>query len=312
MSKLALVIGITGGFGGHVARALRRRGWTLRALMRDPSKLPTDLEGVETVTGDAADADAVRDAMAGAKLVVYGANVPYQRWQREAFALLEVTVAAAEQCGARILFPGNVYNYDPADGPTLAEDAPQHAPTRKGRIRVAMEERLEQAAQNGAKVLVLRCGDYFGTGSPSSWMNEIIKRRRDGGWRFTSPGAPDVPHAFAYLPDVAETAARLLEEADSLGDFEVFHFRGHHATLAELEAALTEVIADDALARGRMPWWLLTLASPFVPMLRELREMRYLWEHDVALDDAKLRAAIGTPPLTPITEALATTLGLPA
>jgi NADP-dependent 3-hydroxy acid dehydrogenase YdfG len=39
--KKALVMGITGGFGGHVAQALADRGWSLKALLRDPAKLPS-------------------------------------------------------------------------------------------------------------------------------------------------------------------------------------------------------------------------------------------------------------------------------
>jgi len=37
MSKLALVIGATGSFGGHAAAALLKHGWTVRALARDPA-----------------------------------------------------------------------------------------------------------------------------------------------------------------------------------------------------------------------------------------------------------------------------------
>ncbi len=35
-SRIALVLGITGGVGGATAEALARHGWTIRALARDP------------------------------------------------------------------------------------------------------------------------------------------------------------------------------------------------------------------------------------------------------------------------------------
>jgi nucleoside-diphosphate-sugar epimerase len=56
------------------------------------------------------------------------------------------------------------------------------------------------------------------------------------------------------------------------------------------------------------PWWLLTLASPFVATFREMREMRYLWREPVRMDNTRLIAALGREPHTPLDEALEATL----
>ncbi len=306
----ALVIGLTGGFGGAVARALRARGWKITALMRDPSRRPDDLPDVEVVQGDAGDAELVSRLGARVELVVYGANVPYTRWRVDALPLLEPTAAAAERHGVRILFPGNIYNFAADAGPQLDETTPQEPTTAKGRVRVEMERRLHQAAERGARVLVLRCGDFFGEAAPSSWMNEIIKVGKAGSWRFTHMGPDDVPHAFAFLPDVGEAAARLVELPGDQSAFEVFHFSGHQVSFGQLRAALTACVGEAAVSDRSMPWLMMTLASPFVPIARELREMRYLWGQELALDDAKLRAALGELPQTPLQDALTRTLGL--
>src|SRR5262249_48665337 len=55
-SQTALILGITGGIGGEVARVLVQRGWKVKALHRNPStlNLPDELHGhVEIVQGDA-------------------------------------------------------------------------------------------------------------------------------------------------------------------------------------------------------------------------------------------------------------------
>jgi nucleoside-diphosphate-sugar epimerase len=306
----ALIVGITGGFGGYVARSLGARGWTLKALMRDPSRLPTDLQGVEVMQGDASIPEDMDRAMAGVAVVVYGANVPYPRWHTEALPMLEVTAAAAERHGVQILFPGNIYNYAPSSGPVLTEHTPQEATTKKGQIRVEMERRLERAAQNGARVLILRCGDFFGARAPSAWMNELIKPARGGRWKVVFPGPEALPHAFAYLPDVGEAAARLLERQEPAQPMEVFHFRGHQATLAQVGQAVEELVGSDKVSRGRLPWGLMALGAPFVPMVRELREMRYLWDVELALSNERLSAAIGPLPATPLGQALSATMGL--
>ena len=44
------------------------------------------------------------------------------------------------------------------------------------------------------------------------------------------------------------------------------------------------------------------------PCFRELREMRYLWREPVRMDNARLLAALGREPHTPLDEALEATL----
>lgn len=57
-----------------------------------------------------------------------------------------------------------------------------------------------------------------------------------------------------------------------------------------------------------LPWWLLNLASPFVATLGEIREMRYLWQRPVRLENARLVATLGREPHTPLDEAVKATL----
>jgi nucleoside-diphosphate-sugar epimerase len=116
------------------------------------------------------------------------------------------------------------------------------------------------------------------------------------------PGPLAIAHSWGYLPDVAETMVRLAER-DGLGGFEVFHMRGHTVTGDELVAAFSRV-AGRKIAVSRMPWFALPLIAPFNETLREMLEMRYLWETPVLLDNAKLTARLGAEPHTPIDEAL--------
>ena len=48
--------------------------------------------------------------------------------------------------------------------------------------------------------------------------------------------------------------------------------------------------------------------QPFVTVLREMLELRYLWQQPVRLDNAKLVAFLGAEPHTPLDEAVRTTL----
>ncbi len=107
-------------------------------------------------------------AAAGASLIVHGANPPgYRNWAGTAIPMLDSSIAAAKARGARILFPGTVYNYGRDAFPVLRETSPQHPWTRKGAIRVAMEQRLKSAARDGVKSVVVRAGDSSSGRTPA-------------------------------------------------------------------------------------------------------------------------------------------------
>jgi len=112
----------------------------------------------------------------------------------------------------------------------------------------------------------------------------------------------------AYLPDVAETMVRLVERED-LDPFARFHVEGHwDDDGTRMISAIRRLLGSPDLPVRRFPWKLLGLASPFVPFFRELREMRYLWEQSIRLDNGALLAAIGEEPRTPLDEAVRATL----
>ena len=76
----------------------------------------------------------------GVSLIVHAVNPPgYRNWAELVMPMLDSSIAAAKASGARILFPGTVYNFGPDAWPILREDSPQRPKTRKGAIRVEME-----------------------------------------------------------------------------------------------------------------------------------------------------------------------------
>jgi nucleoside-diphosphate-sugar epimerase len=314
MNRIALVIGATGGIGGETARALLQAGWTVRALHREPeraARAAAQLGSIDWRRGDAMNTADVVTAATGVDVIVHAANPPgYKNWKGLVLPMLESSIVAARATGARLVLPGTVYNFGP-DVPTLVdESAPQRPLTRKGKLRVAMEERLRQAAHDGTPVLIVRAGDFFGPrGSNNSWFSQGLVKPGRPLRSVTYPGQRDTGHAWAYLPDLATTIVRLLARSAELGAFEVFHFAGH---AFERGVELAEAIRDaagvaDAPIR-RFPWLAVYLLAPFSETFREMLEMRYLWSRALLLDNRKLVAFLGREPHTPLDEALRTTL----
>jgi nucleoside-diphosphate-sugar epimerase len=309
MTRTALVLGATGGIGGATAEALLEHGWQIRALTRDPARAAARLPGstqIEWVAGDALNRDDVMKASAGMSVIVHAVNPPnYRNWRGLALPMLSNTIEAAKARSARIFFPGTVYNFGRDAGAVVSEKSPQTPCSRKGAIRVEMEDMLDEAMDGGARVLIVRSGDFFGANAPGSWFSAVMIRPGRPVRSVTYPGAPDVGHAWAYLPDLAETVARLLDREAELGAFEVFHFGGHYFERGiEMAEAVRRVAGKPDAPIKRFPWFAVGILSPVVPLFREIREMRYLWQDPLRLDNAKLVAVLGEEPHTRLDVAL--------
>jgi nucleoside-diphosphate-sugar epimerase len=312
-SRTALVIGATGGIGSETAKALMRAGWRVKALTRNPGRARRDfaaLGAVDWIAGDAMREGEVVAAAEGVRLIVHAANPPgYRDWRGLALPMLKSAIAAARASGARLVIVGTVYNFGPDAGAVVDERSPQHPLTRKGRIRVEMEEMLEAATTEGVRSLVVRAGDFFGPHAPQAWFNTAMVQKGKPVRFVLYPGRRAVGHAFAYLPDLALATARLAEIEARLAPFEVVHFGGHWLERGDAMAeAIRRVAAKPKAPILPFPSALLYLAAPFSTMFREMIEMRYLWRVPLRLDNRKLEALIGPEPHTPLDDAVRASL----
>lgn len=312
--QTALVLGATGGIGGEVARQLRDAGWHVRALKRGAAGPAEARNGIEWIGGDALDASAVLAAAAGCSLIVHAVNPPgYRRWSELVLPMIDNTIAAARAQRATVVLPGTVYNYGPDAFPVLTEDSPQRPVTRKGAIRVELEQRLAAAAAGGdIRVVVVRAGDFFGPRCGNSWFTQGMVKPGAVVRAVQLPGRAGVGHQFAYLPDVARTMVELVRRRADLPAFSGFHMAGHwDADGQEFGRAIQRTMVRHGYAQPRLkafPWWLMRMLSPFVATPRELLEMRYLWQQEVRMDNGRLLRILGHEPHTPLDGAIEATL----
>jgi nucleoside-diphosphate-sugar epimerase len=260
------------------------------------------------------DRESVVRAAQGASVIVHGVNPPgYRNWAKVVLPMLDNTIAAAAAAqGATVVLPGTIYNYGPDAFPVLTEDSPQNPLTRKGGIRVAMEQRLHDYAHSGGRVLIVRAGDFFGPQGGNSWFAQGLIKPGRSVKTIYNPGLRAVGHEWCYLPDVARTVVELLEKRAALSAFAMYHMAGHwDADGTQMAEAIRRVVARHTGTEPSIkafPWWLLTLASPFVTTFREMREMRYLWREPLRMDNSRLLATLRHEPHTPLDAAVEATL----
>ena len=314
-NQTALVLGATGGIGGEVASALLKRGWTVRALNRNPSSTSgksKDAPSVQWITGDAMNQRDVIQAARDVSLIVHAVNPPgYKNWGQLVLPMIENTIAAAKASGARILLPGTIYNYGPDAFPILREDSPQNPISKKGAIRAEMERKLREASdRDGVRVLIVRAGDFFGPRAlGNNWFTQGLVKPGKPVTSIMYPGDPATGHVWAYLPDLAETMVQLVEQEPRLATFERFHFGGQwDADGTAFVNAIRRASGRSQARVRKFPWALAWLMSPFVPMFREILEMRYLWREPLRLDNSRLVEFLGAEPHTPLDTAVRNTL----
>ena len=309
-----LILGARGRLGLAATRAFAQAGWQVLAQVRPGARgaaLPA-IPGVWWMPVALDDIAALTAQAQGAQVVVHALNPPYthKAWREEAPALMEAAIAVTRRLRATLMLPGNVYNFGEGMPPVLREDTPQTAAGFMGRMRVQLEQRLQAASQGGEmRAVVLRAGDYFGSGT-GSWLDQAVAKDLPRG-RVTWPGPLDMATPWAYLPDLARAFVRVGQERDRLAAFECLHFAGHHVTAQQWLHSFTAIAAEQgwlpgsgALRVGRLPWPLLRVVGLAVPTVAALAAMRYLWRTPHRLDNTRLCAVICDEPHTPFDQAV--------
>jgi nucleoside-diphosphate-sugar epimerase len=302
MKGQILVLGAAGRLGFAASEAFRDAGWSVKGLVRPDAgwRAPKGIDVIETNDR----AVAVKEAR-GTDIVLHALNAPYPGWAQHALPLTYSAIEAAEQSGATLMFPGNVYNYG-AGMPAVLDEATEMQPTsNKGKIRCEIELRLREASDRGVRTIVLRAGDFFGRGR-GSWFDLVLVKELAKN-KITYPGPLDVVHEWTYLPDYIDALIRLATIRDTLGPYESFGFPGHAVTGQEFVSAIAKA-SGRKLKVGHINWWMMRTVGSIWKMGRELTEIGYLWRAPHQIDGAKLKAAIGAVPHTPLASAVTRSL----
>ena len=193
-------------------------------------------------------------------------------------------MAAAETHDVRLVFVDNLYVYGPQTAP-LRKDIPLTAYGRKPAARAEVT-RLWQAATGRVKIAALRAPDFHGHGVTLSHLGDLAFGSLGRGKAAQLVVPADTPHDFDYVPDIARAVALLLDAPDS--DFGT----AWHMPSAPTQT-LRQIIALGAAAIGAKPRLVTVplavqpLLGLVMPMLREMREMRFQWNRPYQVDASR-------------------------
>lgn len=281
MPGTALILGGSGRFGRHATGAFQAAGWTTRQFNRKTDDLDRAAQGVD--------------------VIVAAWNPSYEHWADTVPTLHARIRKAALANDATVILPGNVYVFGPDTPAPWGADTPHRAENPLGRIRRDMETAYRR---DSVRTILLRAGDFIDTTASGNWLDRMMLPTVPKG-ALTYPGRTDIPHAWAYLPDLTRAAVALAEKRATLTRFEDVPFPGYTLTGDEMAAILTRIRGREIRVKP-MKWWPLRLAQPVMPLVKHLFEMRYLWDTPHSLEGGKFATLLpdftATPPETAFSE----------
>lgn len=295
-----IVLGAKGRFGRAAVDAFCCAGWHVTELARQWSDTRDDTRRVAV---DILDQAALSEVCEGCDVIVNALNPPYPEWAETVPLMTASVLAAARAHGATVMIPGNVYTYGADMPPVLTEETPARANTKKGRIRMRMEDAYRDS---GVATIILRGGDFLEAARTGNWFDTYVAAKAWDG-KMTYPGPLDVEHTWAYLPDMARAMTALADKRAGFDSFEEFGFEGYALTGAALVQTVEE-ITGKKMRVSTVPWPFVGLMGLFSAQMREVLEMRYLWNVPHRIDATKFKAAVPEFQATPLARAIAACL----
>ena len=222
-----LILGATGFIGQELARQFLAAGRRIRLMVRNPGRLPKDLQGpaVEIIRGDLTRAVDLEKAIAGSRVVYHLARANVKTWDEFTEQDIEVTRRIAETClcsrVGRLIYTGTIDSYYAgAKAGTITETTPLDPDIAWRNLYArakSVSENFLMAShrERGLPVIVFRPGIVIGRGgSPFHWGV--------GMWSWNAVcqiwGQGRNPLPFVLVEDVARALVAAVDIAEIEGE----------------------------------------------------------------------------------------------
>ncbi len=294
MSEATIAIFGAGGAVGHaLADALSAKQIPYREVGRTKS-----------VRADFYSGEGVREAAQGIETVFYLAGAPYTEFFKHPVMVRNALDAAQAAGVKRFVHVAPVYSYGPAKSIPVAESQPHEPAARKGRFRLEQEQSVLERHSDALRTVVVHMPDFYGPHAEMSYANVFMREALDGktaSWI----GPLDAQREFLYTGDIAQPLLALAGREDAYGG--CWNLGGRTIRARDFADRVFKAAGRSPKYRA-VPKLMLQTLGLFMPMMREIAEMYYLFESGFVLDDTVLRTRIGEYAKTPIEEGIAQTI----
>ncbi|MCM3764500.1 SDR family NAD(P)-dependent oxidoreductase [Neobacillus niacini] len=303
--KKALVLGASGGIGYALVRELAGRGLEVVAFSRGKEKLHALYHEESKVTifpGDALVEKDVVEASEGVDVIFHAVSFPYPEWEEKHPLCIEIVIRAAKKHQAKVALVDNIYAYGRQSHVEANEETKKEPHTKKGKIRLAMENRLKGS---GVPSLIVHLPDVYGPNAENTILHETLKnvvQHKTANF----VGGLKIAREFIFTFDAAKAMVELASREDTYN--QNWNIPSAHPITGEKIIEILRKEAGYTKSIRTVSKTMIRFMGIFQPFMRELVEMMYLTENPVILSGKKYEAKIGPVPRTPYSKGIQKTL----
>jgi nucleoside-diphosphate-sugar epimerase len=233
-------------------------------------------------------------------------GLPYNKklWRNQWPIIVDNIIEASLTNAFKIIFFDNVYAYGRLHNP-VTEQHDLSPISQKGLTRKIIDEKLIQVMKT-QDVMIVRSPDFFGPKANNSvcyigFLENMIKGKDP-----SFIGSANKKHSYGYTIDLARATVELSLQEDTYG-------QTWHLPCYQIDSIEEVVLAYNKSLSTRFKLKTMSIKahkvlSIFIPILKELLEMRYQFDEDYILDFSKFKSRFPDFILTPFQKAIESTV----
>jgi nucleoside-diphosphate-sugar epimerase len=280
------ILGAGGAIGTELAKALSDYTSEIRLVSRNPKKVnPND----ELLSADLSQKEQVEKAIAGSDIVYLTVGFDYNTklWQKMWVPLIENVIAACQKHNCKLVFFDNVYAIGGDHVKHITEESPISPCSKKGEVRAEVDKLILKAIEsNKLKAIIARAPDFFSEFKDKSLLMNLVYDNLAKGKKAQWFCNAKVVHTTGYAPDLAKGTAMLGNTPDAYGQIWNLPTDPEQIT-GEQWINLFAQEMNTSNKYQVLPSWGMKALGLFVPILKEMYEMRYQYDRDYYFDSSK-------------------------
>ena len=290
------VFGASGSIGTLLLQALRKEhpGWTVVGVSRSADR------GDGWIQGDIFSAASVKECAKDCQILF--SCIGFEQYERKYWAehwplVVDNLLSALEDGDRKLVFCDNLYAYGNPKVPiTTATPKIASGLHSKPAVRALLHEKF-QSHPAWNRIAILGASDFFGPGlDQKSFLGDTVTGKIVVGSTPLVVGRKDCIHDFGYAPDVARAMVVASTQPEAYGKFWIVPHSVHGSTMQQIVEEIAELHGSTKKPNCTVLGpWMLTLLSPFVGFLGEIKEMLHIWTQDYQVQDSDFFGMQATP-----------------
>ncbi len=288
--QLHVIVG-AGAVGTATAHRLAAQGHHVKIVSR--SGTGPRAKNVERVTLDASRPQELVRVLDQATVLYNCANPAYHKWATDWPPLAASLLDAATKSGTVLVTMSNLYGYANPSKPMTESDALRPS-SAKGKIRSDMWQAAKAAHDFGhVRITEARASDYLGpqVGANGHMGDRVIPKLLKGK-PVTVFGNPRQPHSWTAIDDAARALVTLATSPRAWGH--AWHVpTAPPQTAEQLVHRICRIAGVGPVKVRSIPNFVMSSLGLVAPAIRELKEMRYQFEHPFVIDSSAFTKEFG-------------------